>query len=159
MQNFIKKIGFALIVGLLLIGCQSHQETQKKEIEKKEVTVKQELKIQVTPEDEKEVRNVIEAFVQTTNEKNFNQHMALFSDKIVGAEDLRTQKEASFQKESKKIELNHVQIKDSKSDFVIVETEEKEIDSGRTLQKKVQYALGKEDEHWKIEEVRTIERK
>lgn len=154
MQNFTKKIGFVLIVGLLLIGCQSHQETQKKE-----TTVKQEPKIQITPEDEKEVQNVIEAFVQTTNEKDFNQHMALFSDKIVGAEDLRTQKEAAFQKESKKIELNQVQIKDSKSNFVIVETEEKEIDSGSALQKKVQYALGKEDEHWKIEEVRTIEKK
>ncbi|HEK9101432.1 hypothetical protein KFD70_17615 [Bacillus pfraonensis] len=154
MQNFTKKIGFVLIVGLLLIGCQSHQETQKKE-----TTVKQEPKIQITPEDEKEVQNVIEAFVQTTNEKDFNQHMALFSDKIVGAEDLRTQKEAAFQKESKKIELNQVQIKGSKSNFVIVETEEKEIDSGSALQKKVQYALGKEDEHWKIEEVRTIEKK
>ncbi|MEY8347877.1 hypothetical protein AALF16_06065 [Bacillus cereus] len=154
MQNFTKKIGFVLIVGLLLIGCQSHQETKKEE-----ATVKQEPKIQVTPEDEKEVRNVIEVFVQTTNEKNFDQHMALFSDKIVGAEDLRTQKEAAFQKESKKIELNHFQFKDSKSDFVIVETEEKEIDSGSILQKKRQYALGKEDEHWKIEEVRTIEKK
>ncbi|PFK45768.1 hypothetical protein COI93_07310 [Bacillus cereus] len=154
MQNFTKKIGFVLIGGLLLIGCQSYQETKKEE-----VTVKQEPKIQVTPEDEKEVRNVIEVFVQTINEKNFDQHMALFSGKIVGAEDLRTQKEATFQKESKKIELNHVQIKESKSGFVIVETEEKEIDSGSILQKKRQYALGKEDEHWKIEEVRTIEKK
>ncbi|MEN1934853.1 hypothetical protein AAIE21_04405 [Paenibacillus sp. 102] len=159
MQNLTKKIGVFITIGLLLIGCQSQEETEKKEVKKKEITVKQEAKIHVTPEDEKEVRNVIEAFVQTTNEKNFDQHMALFSDKIVGAEDLRTQKEAAFQKESKKIELNQVQIKDSKSDFVIVETEEKEIDGGSNLQKKVQYALGKEEEHWKIEEVRTIEKK
>ncbi|KEK26275.1 lipoprotein [Bacillus gaemokensis] len=159
MQNFTKKIGTVMIVGLLLIGCQSEQETQKKEVEKKEVTVKKENKVHVTPEEEKEIRSVIEAFVQTTNEKNFDQHMALFSDKIVGAEDLRTQKEAAFQRGSKKIELDHVQVKDAKGDFVIVETEEKEIDSGKSLQKKVQYALGKEEEHWKIEEVWTIEKK
>ncbi|MBY0597180.1 Cif family virulence factor [Bacillus bingmayongensis] len=159
MKNFTKKIGVFITSGLLLIGCQSQQETQKKEVEKKDVTVKQEAKKSVTPEDEKEVRSVIEAFVQTTNEKNFDQHMALFSSKIVGAEDLRTQKEAAFQRENKKIELNRVQVKSSKGDFVIVETEEKEIDSGSSLQKKVRYALGKEDVHWKIEEVRTIEKK
>ncbi|MBO1579211.1 hypothetical protein [Bacillus sp. XF8] len=159
MKNFTKKIGVFITMGLLLIGCQSQQETQKKEVEKKDVTVKQEAKKFVTPEDEKEVRSVIEAFVQTTNEKNFDQHMALFSSKIVGAEDLRTQKEAAFQRENKKIELNRVQVKSSKGDFVIVETEEKEIDSGSSLQKKVRYALGKEDVHWKIEEVRTIEKK
>ncbi|MDZ5609360.1 hypothetical protein U2I54_20400 [Bacillus pseudomycoides] len=159
MKNFTKKIGVFITSGLLLIGCQSQQETQKKEVEKKDVTVKQEAKKSVTPEDEKEVRSVIEAFVQTTNEKNFDQHMALFSSKIVGAEDLRTQKEAAFQRENKKIELNRFQVKSSKGDFVIVETEEKEIDSGSSLQKKVRYALGKEDVHWKIEEVRTIEKK
>lgn len=85
--------------------------------------------------------------------KNFDQHMALFSGKIVGAEDLRTQKEAAFQRENKRIELNRVQVKSSKGNFVIVETEEKEIDDGSSLQKKIRYALGKEDEHWKIEEV------
>lgn len=143
-----------MIAGLLLIGCQSHQET-----EKKEVTVKQEPKIQVTPEEEKEIHHVIEAFVQTTNEKNFDQHMALFSDKIVGAEDLRTQKEAAFQRENKKIELNNVKVKNFKRDYVVVETEEKEIEGGRPLQKKVQYTLGKEEGHWKIEEVRTVEKK
>jgi hypothetical protein len=36
---------------------------------------------------------------------------------------------------------------------------EKEVDGGVTLQKKMQYALGKEEEGWKIEEVRTIEKK
>lgn len=143
-----------MIAGLLLIGCQSHQET-----EKKEVTVKQEPKIQVTPEEETEIHHVIEAFVQTTNEKNFDQHMALFSDKIVGAEDLRTQKEAAFQRENKKIELNNVKVKNFKRDYVVVETEEKEIEGGRPLQKKVQYTLGKEEEHWKIEEVRKVEKK
>lgn len=159
MQRFIKKLGVVITAGLLLIGCQSQQETQKKEVEKKDITVKKEVKLHITPEDEKEVRNVIKAFVQTTNDKQLDQHMALFSTKIVGAEDLRTQKEAAFQRGNKKIELEHVQIKDTKGNFVIAETEEKEIDSGKSLQKKVQYALGKEEEHWKIEEVRTIEKK
>ncbi|PED09685.1 hypothetical protein [Bacillus pseudomycoides] len=159
MQNFVKKIGASAIAGLLLMGCQFQQETKQKDIEKKEVTVKQETKVHVTPEEEKKIRNVIETFVQTTNEKKFDQHMALFSSKIVGAEDLRTQKEAAFQRENKRIELNRVQVKSSKGDFVIVETEEKEIDGGSSLQKKIRYALGKEDEHWKIEEVRTVEKK
>lgn len=159
MRNFTKKIGFVSIVGLLLIGCQSEQEMKKIDGEKKGVMVQKETKIHVTPEEEKEIHNVIEAFVQTTNEKKFDQHMALFSDKIVGAEDLRTQKEAAFQRENKKIELNDVQVKNFKRDYVVVETAEKEIDGGRSFQKKVQYALGKEEEHWRIEEVRTIEKK
>lgn len=85
--------------------------------------------------------------------------MALFSTKIVGAEDLRTQKEAAFQRENGKIELNNVQVKNFKENYVVVETDEKEIKNGESLQKKVRYALGKEDEHWKIEEVRVIEKK
>ncbi|WP_459499363.1 Cif family virulence factor [Bacillus sp. C1] len=153
MQNVSKKIGFVMIAGLLLIGCQSNQEMKKTDVEKKEA------KVHIKPEEKKEIHHVIEAFVQTTNEKNFDQHMALFSGKIVGAEDLRTQKEATFQRENKKIELNDVQVKNYKRDYVVVETEEKEIDGGRPVQKKVQYALGKEDEHWKIEEVRTIGKK
>ena len=50
-------------------------------------------------------------------------------------------------------------MKASKAGYVIVETKEKETDGEVTLQKKVQYALGKEDEKWKIEEVHTIEKK
>ena len=59
------------------------------------------------------------------------------------AEDLKTQKEAAFQKGNKKIELEHIDIKASKAGYVVVETKEKEIDGEITLQKKVQYALGK----------------
>lgn len=70
MRNFTKKIGFVSIVGLLLIGCQSEQEMKKIDGEKKGVMVQKETKIHVTPEEEKEIHNVIEAFVQTTNEKN-----------------------------------------------------------------------------------------
>ncbi|ADH08817.1 hypothetical protein BMB171_C4008 [Bacillus thuringiensis BMB171] len=75
------------------------------------------------------------------------------------AEDLKTQKEAAFQKGNKKIELEHIDMKVSKVGYVIVETKEKEVDDSITLQKKVQYALGKEEDKWKIEEVRTIEKK
>lgn len=85
--------------------------------------------------------------------------MELFSKKMPSAEDLKTQKEAAFQKGNKKIELEHLDMKASKAGYVIVETKEKETDGDVTLQKKVQYALGKEDEKWKIEEVRTIEKK
>ena len=48
-------------------------------------------------------------------------------------------------------------MKVSKVGYVIVETKEKEVDDSITLQK-VQYALGKEEDKWKIEEVRTIEK-
>ncbi|MDM5190055.1 hypothetical protein QUF99_22795 [Bacillus sp. DX4.1] len=158
MQQFIKKLGVFAAFGLLLVGCQSEQESQEKDINNK-VIAHQEAKINVTKEDEQAIRTVIETFIQTTNEKNFEQHMALFSTKIVGAEDLRTQKEAEFQRENRKVELNNIQVKNVKESYVVAETEEKETRNGESLQKKVRYALGKEDENWKIEEVRVIEKK
>ena len=69
--------------------------------------------------------------------------MELFSKKMPSAEDLKTQKEAAFQKGNKKIELEHIDMNVSKVGYVIVETKEKEVDDSITLQKKVQYALGK----------------
>ena len=53
--------------------------------------------------------------------------------------------------------MEHIDIKASKAGYVVVETKEKEIDGEITLQ--VQYALGKEEDGWKSEEVRTIEKK
>ena len=91
--------------------------------------------------------------------KNLAEHMELFSKKMPSAEDLKTQKRSSFSKGNKKIELEHIEIKASKAGYVVVETKEKETDGEVTLQKKVQYALGKEEDGWKIEEVRTIEKK
>ncbi len=154
MKIFLGKFKLLLVV-LLLVGCQSQEEN----IEQKTTTKKTEETVQVTKEEEKSIQGVIETFVRTTNEKNLAEHMELFSKKMPSAEDLKTQKEAAFQKGNKKIELEHIDMKASKAGYVIVETKEKEIDGEVTLQKKVQYALGKEEDKWKIEEVRTIEKK
>ncbi|WP_433770897.1 hypothetical protein [Bacillus wiedmannii] len=155
MRGFFGKLRFLLVFVLLLVGCQP----QENNIEQKPTTKKTEEKVQITKEEEKSIQDVIEAFVRTTNEKNLAEHMELFSKKMPSAEDLKTQKEAAFQKGNKKIELEHIDMKVSKAEYVIVETKEKEIDGEVTLQKKVQYALGKEEDKWKIEEVRTIEKK
>lgn len=154
MMIFLGKFRLLLVV-LLLVGCQSQEEN----VEQKTTTKETEEKVQITKEEEKSIQDVIETFVRTTNEKNLAEHMELFSKKMPSAEDLKTQKEAAFQKGNKKIELEHLDMKASKAGYVIVETKEKETDGEVTLQKKVQYALGKEDEKWKIEEVRTIEKK
>ncbi|KAB2444827.1 hypothetical protein [Bacillus luti] len=154
MKIFLGKFRLLLVV-LLLVGCQSQEEN----IEQKTTTKKTEEKVQITKEEEKSIQDVIEIFVRTTNEKNLAEHMELFSKKMPSAEDLKTQKEAAFQKGNKKIELEHLDMKASKAGYVIVETKEKETDGEVPLQKKVQYALGKEEDKWKIEEVRTIEKK
>jgi hypothetical protein len=140
---------------VLLVGCQQEENN----VEQKSTTKKTEEKVQITKEEERSIQDVIHTFVRTTNEKNLAEHMELFSKKMPSAEDLKTQKEAAFQKGNKKIELEHIDMKVSKVGYVIVETKEKEVDDSITLQKKVQYALGKEDDKWKIEEVRTIEKK
>ncbi|EDX68548.1 hypothetical protein NGE73_00385 [Bacillus cereus] len=155
MRAFFRGIGPFLIGVLLLVGCQSEEN----KVEQKPPTTKAEEKVQITKEEEKSIQDVIETFVRTTNEKNLAEHMELFSKNIPSAEDLKTQKEASFQKGNKKIELEHIDVKASKEGYVVVETKEKELDGEVTLQKKVQYALGKEEDGWKIEEVRTIEKK
>lgn len=155
MEKIFRKLRFLLVFVVLLVGCQ--QEENK--VEQKSTTKKSEEKVQITKEEERSIQDVITTFVRTTNEKNLAEHMELFSKKMPSAEDLKTQKEAAFQKGNKKIELEHIDMKASKVGYVIVETKEKEVDDSVTLQKKVQYALGKEDEKWKIEEVRTIEKK
>ncbi|MED2035747.1 hypothetical protein P4V58_00585 [Bacillus wiedmannii] len=155
MRTFFRGIGALLIGVLLLVGCQSKENY----IEQKSTTKKIEEKVQITKEEEKSIQDVMEKFVRTTNEKNLAEHMELFSKKMPSAEDLKTQKEAAFQKGNKKIELEHIDMKASKAGYVVVETKEKEIVGEVTLQKNVQYALGKEEDGWKIEEVRTIGKK
>lgn len=155
MEKIFRKLRFLLVFVVLLVGCQQEENN----VEQKSTTKKTEEKVQITKEEEKSIQDVITTFVRTTNEENFAEHMELFSKKMPSAEDLKTQKEAAFQKGNKKIELEHIDMKASKVGYVIVETKEKEVDDSVTLQKKVQYALGKEDEKWKIEEVRTIEKK
>ncbi|HDR7776234.1 TPA: hypothetical protein QCY06_001917 [Bacillus tropicus] len=155
MRAIFRGIGALLIGVLLLVGCQSKEN----QIEQKTTTTKAEEKVQITKEEEKSIQDVMEKFVRTTNEKNLVEHMELFSTKMPSAEDLKTQKEAAFRKGNKKIELEHIDIKASKAGYVVVETKEKETDGEVTLQKKVQYTLGKEEDGWKIEEVRTIEKK
>ncbi|MCQ6285056.1 MULTISPECIES: hypothetical protein [Bacillus cereus group] len=154
MEKIFRKLRFLLVFVVLLVGCQQEENN----VEQKFTTKKTEEKVQITKEEEKSIQDVITTFVRTTNEKNLAEHMELFSKKMPSAEDLKTQKEAAFQKGNKKIELEHIDMKASKVGYVIVETKEKEVDDSVTLQKKVQYALGKEDEKWKIEEVRTIEK-
>ncbi|PFJ16789.1 hypothetical protein COD67_00820 [Bacillus cereus] len=155
MRSFFRKLRFLLVFVLLLVGCQS----QKNNIEQKPTTKKTEEKIHITKEEEKSIQDVIEAFVRTTNERNLAEHMELFSKKVPSSEDLKIRKEAAFQNENKKIELEHIDMKVIKIGYVIVDTKEKEVDRDVTLQKKVQYALGKEEENWKLEEVWTIEKK
>ncbi|HEQ3529014.1 TPA: hypothetical protein VGS93_005572 [Bacillus cereus] len=155
MEKIFRKLRFLLVFVVLLVGCQQEENN----VEQKFTTKKTEEKVQITKEEEKSIQDVITTFVRTTNEKNLAEHMELFSKKMPSAEDLKTQKEAAFQKGNKKIELEHIDMKASKVGYVIVETKEKEVGDSVTLQKKVQYALGKEDEKWKIEEVRTIEKK
>ncbi|MDA1885213.1 hypothetical protein [Bacillus cereus group sp. BY105LC] len=155
MRAFFRGIGPFLIGVLLLVGCQSEEN----KVEQKATTTKAEEKVQITKEEEKSIQDVMDKFVRTTNKKNLAEHIELFSKKMPSAEDLKTQKEAAFQKGNKKIELEHIDIKASKAGYVVVETKEKEIDGEITLQKKVQYAIGKEEDGWKIEEVRTIEKK
>ena len=155
MKKLFRKLRFLLVFVVLLVGCQQEENN----VEQKSTTKKTEEKVQITKEEERSIQDVIHTFVRTTNEKNLAEHMELFSKKMPSAEDLKTQKEAAFQKGNKKIELEHIDIKASKPGYVVVETKEKEIDGEITLQKKVQYALGKEEDGWKIEEVRTIEKK
>ncbi|EOO29876.1 lipoprotein [Bacillus cereus BAG1X2-3] len=155
MKKLFRKLRFLLVFVVLLVGCQQEENN----VEQKSTTKKTEEKVQITKAEEQSIQDVINTFVRTTNEKNLAEHMELFSKKMPSAEDLKTQKEAAFQKGNKKIELEHIDMKASKVGYVIVETKEKEVDDSVTLQKKVQYALGKEDEKWKIEEVRTIEKK
>ncbi|AKR11235.1 hypothetical protein PDJ95_03880 [Bacillus cereus] len=155
MKKLFRKLRFLLVFVVLLVGCQQEENN----VEQKSTTKKTEEKAQITKAEEQSIQDVINTFVRTTNEKNLAEHMELFSKKMPSAEDLKTQKEAAFQKGNKKIELEHIDMKASKVGYVIVETKEKEVDDSVTLQKKVQYALGKEDEKWKIEEVRTIEKK
>ncbi|HDX9632990.1 hypothetical protein ACTFSP_12345 [Bacillus cereus group sp. MYBK108-2] len=155
MKNLFRKLRFLLVFVVLLVGCQQEENN----VEQKFTTKKTEEKVQITKEEERSIQDVIHTFVRTTNEKNLAEHMELFSKKMPSAEDLKTQKEAAFQKGNKKIELEHIDMKVSKVGYVIVETKEKEVDDSITLQKKVQYALGKEEDKWKIEEVRTIEKK
>ena len=155
MKKIFAKLRFLLAFVVLLVGCQQEENN----VAQKSTTKKTEEKVQITKEEEKSIQDIINTFVRTKNEKNLAEHMELFSKKMPSAEDLKTQKEAAFQKGNKKIELEHIDMKASKVGYVIVETKEKEVDDSVTLQKKVQYALGKEDEKWKIEEVRTIEKK
>ncbi|HDR8430360.1 TPA: hypothetical protein QC285_000081 [Bacillus cereus] len=155
MKKIFTKLRFLLAFVVLLVGCQQEENN----VAQNSTTKKTEEKVQITKEEEKSIQDVIHTFVRTTNEKNLAEHMELFSKKMPSAEDLKTQKEAAFQKGNKKIELEHIDMKVSKVGYVIVETKEKEVDDSITLQKKVQYALGKEEDKWKIEEVRTIEKK
>ncbi|EEK48723.1 hypothetical protein FO497_10430 [Bacillus cereus ATCC 10876] len=155
MGKIFRKLRLILVFVVLLVGCQQEENN----VAQKSTTKKTEEKVQITKEEERSIQDVIHTFVRTTNEKNLAEHMELFSKKMPSAEDLKTQKEAAFQKGNKKIELEHIDMKVSKVGYVIVETKEKEVDDSITLQKKVQYALGKEEDKWKIEEVRTIEKK
>lgn len=127
-------------------------------MKKEETVYKEEKNKKVTkpiPEKEKqEIKKIIDSYIQTINEKNFDGHMALFSTKSLGLEDTKAQKAAEFQRQNKKIDLLNFNVKNFEEEYAVVETNEKE----ESVQKKVRYTVGKENDVWKIEEVRVIEK-
>ncbi|MEI4829363.1 hypothetical protein WAX78_07830 [Bacillus sp. FJAT-53711] len=154
MKRFLKRLGILGIISFQLCGC-SLQEKAKKDTTKKEETIHKEGKNEPIPkEEEQAIRKLIDSYIQTINEKNFEGHMALFSTKSLGLEDTKAQKEAEFKNKNKKIELLDFSVRNFEGEYAVVETKEKE----ESAEKKVRYTVGKEDGVWKIEEVRVIEK-
>lgn len=156
MKRILKRLGIVGIISLQLCGCSSQEKVQK-DTKKKEETVYKEEKnkkmVKPIPEKEEQViKKLIDSYIQTINEKDFAGHMALFSTKSLGLEDKKAQKEAEFQNKNKKIDLLNVNVKNFEGEYAVVETKEKE----ESVQKKVSYTVGKENDVWKIEDVRVI---
>lgn len=157
MKRILKRLGTVGIISLQLCGCSSQEKVQDT-MKKEETVYKEEKNKKVTkpiPEKEKqEIKKIIDSYIQTINEKNFDGHMALFSTKSLGLEDTKAQKAAEFQRQNKKIDLLNFNVKNFEEEYAVVETNEKE----ESVQKKVRYTVGKENDVWKIEEVRVIEK-
>lgn len=154
MKRFLKKLGILGIISFQLCGCSSQEKVQKDTTKKEETFHKEGKNKPIPKEEEQTIRKLIDSYIQTINEKNFEGHMALFSTKSLGLEDTKAQKEAEFKNKNKKIELLDFSIRNFEGEYAVVETKEKE----ESAEKKVRYTVGKEDGVWKIEEVRVIEK-
>ncbi|HDX9590712.1 TPA: hypothetical protein ROX98_003764 [Bacillus pseudomycoides] len=156
MKRILKTVGIVGIISLQLCGCSSQEKVQKDTIKKEETVYKEEKNKKITkliPEKEEQaIKKVIESYIQTINEKDFAGHMALFSTKSLGLEDTKAQKQAEFQNKNKKIDLVDFNVENFEGEYAVVETKEKE----ESIQKKVRYTVGKENDVWKIEDVRVI---
>ncbi|MFD0768089.1 hypothetical protein ACFQZ1_04035 [Bacillus sp. CGMCC 1.60114] len=158
MKRFLKRLGILGIISFQLCGCSSQEKAQKDTTKKEETIHKEGKNKKITksiPEEEQQaIKKLIESYIQTINEKNFEGHMALFSTNSLGLEDTKAQKEAEFKNKNKKIELLDFSVRNFEGEYAVVETKEKE----ESAEKKVRYTVGKEDGVWKIEEVRVIEK-
>lgn len=156
MKRILKKLGIVGIISLQLCGCSSQEKVQKDTMKKEETVYKEEKNRKVTkpiPEKEEQaIKKLIDSYIQTINEKDFEGHMALFSTKSLGLEDTKAQKQAEFKNKNKKIDLLDFNVENFEGEYAVVETKEKE----ESIQKKVRYTVGKEDDIWKIEGVRVI---
>ncbi|SFJ36405.1 MULTISPECIES: hypothetical protein [unclassified Bacillus (in: firmicutes)] len=157
MKRVLKKLGIVGIMSLQLCGCSSQEKVQNDTMKKEETVYKEEKNKKMTkpiPEKEEQtIKKLIDSYIQTINEKNFEGHMALFSTKSLGLEDTKAQKQAEFKNKNKKIDLLDFHVENFEGEYAVVETKEK-VESG---QKKVRYTVGKENDVWKIEDVRVIE--
>ncbi|MGG2064324.1 hypothetical protein [Bacillus sp. S14(2024)] len=154
MKRFLKRLGILGIISFQLCGCSSQEKVQKDTTEKEETIRKEGENKPIPKEEEQAIRKLIDSYIQTINEKNFEGHMALFSTKSLGLEDTKAQKEAEFKNKNKKIELLDFSVRNFEGEYAVVETKEKE----ESAEKKVRYTVAKEDSVWKIEEVRLIEK-
>ncbi|WP_242222843.1 hypothetical protein [Bacillus cereus group sp. BfR-BA-01380] len=156
MKRMLKRLGIVGIISLQLCGCSSQEKVQNDTMKKEETVYKEEKNKKMTkPISEKEeqtIKQLIDSYIQTINEKNFEGHMALFSTKSLGLEDTKAQKQAEFRNKNKKIDLLDFHVENFEGEYAVVETKEKE----ESVQKKVRYTVGKENDVWKIEEVRVI---
>ncbi|MEH6848253.1 MULTISPECIES: hypothetical protein [Bacillus] len=122
------------------------EETVYKEEKNKKVTKP------IPEKEEQAIKKIIDSYIQTINEKNFDGHMALFSTKSLGLEDTKAQKVAEFKNKNKTISLLEFHVENFDGEYAVVRTKEKE----ESVQKKVRYTVGKENDVWKIEDVRVI---
>ncbi|MEI4800209.1 hypothetical protein ACIGHG_10545 [Bacillus sp. NPDC077411] len=156
MKRVLKKLGIVGIISLQLCGCSSQEKVQNDTMKKEETVYKKEKNKKMTkpiPEKEEQtIKKLIDSYIQTINEKNFEGHMALFSTKSLGLEDTKAQKQAEFKNKNKKIDLLDFHVENFEGEYAVVETKEKE----ESVQKKVRYTVGKENDVWKVEEVRVI---
>lgn len=130
-EKLFRKLRFLLVFVVLLVGCQQEENN----VEQKSTT--KNWGKGTNNKRRREIYSRCYSYICANDEwKNLAEHMELFSKKMPSAEDLKTQKEAAFQKGNKKIELEHIDMKVSKVGYVIVETKEKEVDDSITLQKK-----------------------
>ncbi|PHA00901.1 hypothetical protein COE51_06205 [Bacillus pseudomycoides] len=158
MKRCLKRLGILGIVCFQLCGCSSQEKVQKNTMEKEETIHKEETNKKIIKpiqeEEQQAIKKLIDSYIQTINEKNFEGHMALFSTKSLGLEDTKAQKEAEFKNKNKKIELLDFSVGNFEGEYAVVETKEKE----ESVEKKVRYTVGKENGVWKIEDVRVIEK-